>query len=179
MRVGKFPEGFVQQKTKETEVIRWLLKEDPAERPSTAELLKSDMLPSKLEYEIMREAIRTIVTPDTTIFGDLMDRLFQNSSDEHLDFTYDANTARPVVGLLEAGQQVRVLCISSIIFCQISRSCLLGHEKPLTRPQAKAFEATVKIFRRHGAVQLDTPLFFPKSQQIALPSSTFSVLDPT
>ena len=26
---------------------------------------------------------------------------------------------------------------------------------------------------------MDTPLLFPKSQQIALPSSTFSVLDPT
>lgn len=142
-------------------MIRWLLKEDPTERPTCVifrslscvcacvpkyvwcvpscgcwrfacglccerlfsimyqsvclldcllrcgELLKSDMLPSKVEYEIMKEAIRTIITPDTTIFGELMDRLFQNSSDEHMDFTYDANTARPVLGLVEAGHQVR------------------------------------------------------------------------
>lgn len=98
----------MEKRQKEAEVIRWLLKEDPAERPTTAELLKSELLPSKVEYEIMKEAIRTIITPDTTIFGDLMDRLFQNASDEHLAFTYDANTAKPVVGLSEAGHQVRI-----------------------------------------------------------------------
>jgi translation initiation factor 2-alpha kinase 4 len=55
-----------------------MLSEDPSERPSSSDVINSDLLPPKLEYEIMKEAIRTIVTPNTTIFSDLMQKLFLN-----------------------------------------------------------------------------------------------------
>lgn len=34
IRSGKFPENFSKKRTKEADVIRWLLKEDPTERPT-------------------------------------------------------------------------------------------------------------------------------------------------
>lgn len=44
----KFPSGFEKEHPTEAELIRWLLQEDPNARPTTMELLKSDLLPAKL-----------------------------------------------------------------------------------------------------------------------------------
>ena len=59
--------------------------------------MASDLLPSKIEYEIMKEALRTIITPDTTIFADLMDKLFLNNYDEHYDYTFDAGPSQVII----------------------------------------------------------------------------------
>jgi len=44
----KFPSGFEKEHPTEAELIRWLLQEDPNARPTTMELLKSDLLPPQL-----------------------------------------------------------------------------------------------------------------------------------
>lgn len=44
------------------------------------------------EEEILKEAVRTITTPGTTIFGELVERLFSLVPDPHLDYTYDSHT---------------------------------------------------------------------------------------
>ncbi len=44
----KLPNGFEKEHPTEAELIRWLLQEDPNARPTTMELLKSDLLPAKL-----------------------------------------------------------------------------------------------------------------------------------
>ncbi len=44
----QFPAGFEETHAAEAELIRWLLQEDPSNRPTTMELLKSELLPPKL-----------------------------------------------------------------------------------------------------------------------------------
>lgn len=48
-----FPSGWPEaQLVQQTKIIRWLLDHDPAKRPSPIELLKSDLLPAKLEVSV-------------------------------------------------------------------------------------------------------------------------------
>ena len=46
-----------------------------------------------------------------------------------------------------------------------------------TGAQAKTFESIAKIFKRHGAQLVNTPLLLPKTQHLQLASSTFTLLD--
>lgn len=48
----KLPSGFEKEHSTEAELIRWLLQEDPNARPTTMELLKSDLLPAKLVCDL-------------------------------------------------------------------------------------------------------------------------------
>jgi hypothetical protein len=41
-----------------------LLQHDPDQRPDTLFLLKSDLLPARIEEEMLKEAIKTIANPD-------------------------------------------------------------------------------------------------------------------
>lgn len=86
-----FPRDFESRFPQETIVIRWLLNHDAKKRPSARQLLDSELLPSNLDQEIVREALRTI-HPDSTLYGDLMRRLFQRDPDARVDFTYDFNS---------------------------------------------------------------------------------------
>lgn len=44
-----------------------LLQHDPDNRPDTLGLLKSDLLPTRMEEEILKEAIKTIANPNQGI----------------------------------------------------------------------------------------------------------------
>src|SRR5262249_34908620 len=75
-----------------------------------------------------------IAVPNTTIFSNLMDRLFATQPDAHLDLAFDA-LARHAPSMVH------------------TRVC----------------EAVAAVFRRHGAVQLDTPLLLPKVRRAPPP----------
>jgi hypothetical protein len=47
------------------------------------------------EEEILKEALRTITIPGTTIFNMLIEKLFSLVPDEHLDYTYDSHAVLP------------------------------------------------------------------------------------
>lgn len=87
-----FPKGLETKCATECSVIRWLLNHDPKKRPTARQLLESELLPSNLDQEIVKEALRTI-HPDSTIYGDLMRRLFKREIDTRVDYTYDFNSA--------------------------------------------------------------------------------------
>ncbi len=87
-----FPVDFETQHPTEAAVVRMLLDHDPKGRPTARQLLDSDMLPSNLDQEIVKEALRTI-TPDSTTHSDLMRRLFAREPDTRIDYTYDFNSA--------------------------------------------------------------------------------------
>jgi translation initiation factor 2-alpha kinase 4 len=88
----KLPAGFETKHPNEAELIKWLLKRDPNQRPSAVQLMQSNLLPSKMEEEILKEALNTITNPSTTIFSNLMDKLWNLQNDKHLDYTYDYQT---------------------------------------------------------------------------------------
>ncbi|KAK5575151.1 hypothetical protein RB653_010407 [Dictyostelium firmibasis] len=84
----KFPPGFESTKPDQTQIIRSLLSRDPNQRPSTKQLLESGLLPSKMEDDILKEAIKTIANPTISLFSYLMEKLFCLSSDEHIMSKY-------------------------------------------------------------------------------------------
>jgi translation initiation factor 2-alpha kinase 4 len=137
----KFPAAFEKDNDK-VEIARWLLDHDSSKRPTTTELLQSDMLPAKLEEEILKEAMRTVTIPNTTIFSFLMKRLFSNQPEDHLQYTYDlkldgTSLAEPIV-------------------------------------RRKVAKKMRKIFKKHGGVQFETPMFIPKSKIAEMPNAVES-----
>jgi eukaryotic translation initiation factor 2-alpha kinase 4 len=69
-----------------------LLTHDPKKRITASELLRSDLLPARMEDEAINDAIRTLSNPNTPYYGKLMNALFQQSVDRYKDFCYDVNT---------------------------------------------------------------------------------------
>lgn len=87
-----FPPEFPSDKMKaQKEVITALLNHNPKERPSSLELLQSNLLPPKLEDEYIQECVRTIANPNTPYYHRLMSALFAQNADKHKDYTYDFN----------------------------------------------------------------------------------------
>lgn len=89
---GTFPSGFESNFLSEAEIIKSLLKENPKDRPSASELLNH--LPSEMGEELLKEAVQNIVVPHTSVFSNLMEKLFAIPSEKHNDFTYEYHMVR-------------------------------------------------------------------------------------
>ena len=70
-------------------LLKNLLSHDPDERMSSEDLLKSDLLPPKLEDEYINEAIRSVTNPSTPYFTKLLTQLFSHPSDPLKNYTFD------------------------------------------------------------------------------------------
>ncbi|KAL6618007.1 kinase-like domain-containing protein [Neocallimastix sp. 'constans'] len=129
-----FPDDFNTEKYhNQTEIIRLLLSHDPKRRPTSFEILQSDLLPPKMEDEYIKETLRTISNPNTPYYNKLMTSLFSKYCDGQTDFTYEFNSGNSV---FDASR--------SVIFSKIK-------------------DKMIKIFRNHGAIEMDnTPLLMPK-----------------
>lgn len=75
----KFPRGFEEQHLDQAHIIRWLLSSEPNDRPGTKEILDSDYLPAQLEDEILKEAIKVVISqPNSSIYDHLLTRYLLN-----------------------------------------------------------------------------------------------------
>jgi len=130
-----FPPDFDTEKYhNQTEIIRLLLSHDPKKRPSSFEILQSDLLPPKMEDEYIQEILRTIVNPNTPYYNKLMSSLFSQYCDRHTDFTYEFNSGNSVF--------------------EPSKSVIYSNIK----------DKMINIFKNHGAIEMDnTPLLIPKT----------------
>lgn len=72
-------------------LLKNLLDHDPRNRMSSEELLKSDLLPPKLEDEYIGEAIRSVTNPSTPYYGKLLNTLFAQPTDPTKNYTFDFN----------------------------------------------------------------------------------------
>jgi translation initiation factor 2-alpha kinase 4 len=70
-------------------LVKWMLQYDPEARPSTIALLQSELLPVKLEDEVLKEAMRSITMPNTTMHSLLFKRLFGVPSNPTTDLSFD------------------------------------------------------------------------------------------
>eukprot|EP00742_Colponemidia_sp_Colp-10_P012155 GILJ01013604.1.p1 GENE.GILJ01013604.1~~GILJ01013604.1.p1 ORF type:complete len:1303 (+),score=222.06 GILJ01013604.1:389-3910(+) len=86
-----FPNGFEETHPRQVKIIRWLLQEDPRNRPTALELLQSDLLPPKMEDEYMKDALRTIANPHTTFYTRLLEALFHSNRPMPVDVTATDN----------------------------------------------------------------------------------------
>lgn len=132
-----FPKGWNEaQLPAQTKIIRRMLSHDPAERPSPLELLKSDLLPPKMEDEYIAECMRLLSMPNSTYNLQLMESLFERKeTSEHRearDFTFDTGSNEG------QGLDNRFIGVAS----QHLRS----------------------LFHRRGAVELEAPLLLPPNE---------------
>ncbi|KAI9307588.1 hypothetical protein BJ944DRAFT_254924 [Cunninghamella echinulata] len=134
LRAGKFPDDFPQHYTNQRTIIKLLISQQPKDRPNSFELLRSDLLPPKLEDEYINECVRTIANPNTPYYNKLMFAMFSQSSDKHKDFTYDYQSQ--VENQFEP--------FSHIFYDRIR-------------------DHMAKVFRRHGAIDVSVPLLIPKN----------------
>lgn len=75
---------------KQTALIRQMLDHNPDQRPSPVEILKSDLLPPKMEDEYIEECLRLMSNPSSAYNHQLMDALFGRTGNDLVrDFTFD------------------------------------------------------------------------------------------
>ncbi|KAF9914658.1 hypothetical protein BX616_007846, partial [Lobosporangium transversale] len=145
-----FPKEFPMDKmSKQAQVIRALLNHNLKERPSSLELLQSDLLPPKLEDEYIQECVRTIANPNTPYYHRLMSALFAQNADKHKDYTYDFNAENKMYDPF-----------FSLFF-------------------GKVRDQMVNVFRCHGAVEMGTPLLMPKSDLHDNDKKSVALMDST
>ncbi|RIA85582.1 kinase-like domain-containing protein [Glomus cerebriforme] len=127
-----FPAEFMISKNQnKIKLIRWCLHHNAKDRPTSLEILKSELLPAKIEDEHMQDVVRAMAKPNTPYYRALMSNLFTQSPDKSKDYTYDLNSGNNF-DQLNALTYIRVR------------------------------DHMMKIFRHHGAVELNTPLLMPK-----------------
>ncbi|XP_060003026.1 eIF-2-alpha kinase GCN2 isoform X1 [Lagenorhynchus albirostris] len=119
-------------------VISWLLNHDPAERPTATELLRSELLPPpQMEESELHEVLhRTLANVGGKAYRTVMAQTFSQRISPAVDYTYDSD-------ILKGSFSIRTAKI-----------------------QQHVGETIIRIFKRHGAVQLCTPLLLPRNRQI-------------
>eukprot|EP01113_Clastostelium_recurvatum_P031909 TRINITY_DN4036_c0_g1_i1.p1 TRINITY_DN4036_c0_g1~~TRINITY_DN4036_c0_g1_i1.p1 ORF type:complete len:1747 (-),score=472.23 TRINITY_DN4036_c0_g1_i1:17-5257(-) len=144
---GKFPPGFEARRPNEAQLIRTLLQTDPELRPDTQDLLDSDLIPRRMEEEILKEALKSISNHSTSLFSFLLQQLFGHQPDTHIinTYHYSATVARQTLA-------------SSIAVVR-----------------ERTFSRAASIFKTHGAISLDAPLLLPKIEQFVQQHGTGKV----
>lgn len=87
-------------------VIEWLLKHDPALRPSAQELLKNELLPPpQMEESELHEVLQhTMANINGKAYRTMVGQLFAQNTSPALDFTYDIDLHK-VCGRVQRGRQ--------------------------------------------------------------------------
>ncbi|MED6235220.1 Eukaryotic translation initiation factor 2 alpha kinase 4 [Ataeniobius toweri] len=132
---GDFPEH--EQGTLR-KVIEWLLKHDPALRPTAHELLKSELLPPpQMEESELHEVLQhTMANINGKAYRTMVGQLFSQNTSPVMDYAYDMDMHK-----------------GNFNFSS-------------TKLQQHVYESITRIFRKHGAVYLHTPLLLPRNRKL-------------
>uniref|UniRef100_A0A8D2L6V2 eIF-2-alpha kinase GCN2 n=1 Tax=Varanus komodoensis TaxID=61221 RepID=A0A8D2L6V2_VARKO len=135
----EFPKDFDEMKNaKQKLVITWLLNHDPSKRPTAMELLKSEhMPPPQMEESELHEVLHhTLANVDGKAYRTMMGQIFSQRISPAIDYTYDSD-------ILKGNFSVRAAKI-----------------------QQHVCETVSRIFKRHGAIKLHTPLLLPRNRKL-------------
>ncbi|NXC17320.1 E2AK4 kinase, partial [Corythaeola cristata] len=129
---------FVLGQLRLRSVITWLLKHDPAARPTAVELLKSEHLPPpQMEESELHEVLHhTLANVDGKAYRTMMSQIFSQRISPAIDYTYDSDMLKGSFSVWAAKIQQHV--------CEI----------------------VSRIFKRHGAIKLHTPLLMPRNKKL-------------
>lgn len=133
------PDGILldESNKNEVELLRWLLDHSPNKRPTSEELLSSELLPAqKLEANELQEMLRHVLAnPQSRSYKHLIARCLTQESDAVGELTYHTGMV-PISPLFE-----------------------------------NVKNSIVKILRRHGAIEISTPLLTPNTKLNSFDSS--------
>ncbi|KAG1682245.1 eIF-2-alpha kinase GCN2 [Nymphon striatum] len=135
---------------KQIKLIYWLLNHDQNSRPSSQQLLSSDLLPpAQIEQTQLNEHFRkTIANPQSKAYKYLISSLFQQETTMSADITYDMDL-----------WYKQATCIKS--------SLAFRHIK----------EKIQKVFHKHGAVDINVPLLIPQAKQSSSEEWSVNLMD--
>uniref|UniRef100_A0A8C7M9E7 eIF-2-alpha kinase GCN2 n=1 Tax=Oncorhynchus kisutch TaxID=8019 RepID=A0A8C7M9E7_ONCKI len=147
-----FPEDFPECKTlclSQRKVIGWLLNHDPALRPTAQELLKSDLLPPpQMEESELHEVLQhTMANVNGKAYRTMVNQLFSQNTSPVMDYTYDIDLHKGSFNFNSAKLQQYV------------------------------YETITRIFKKHGAVRLQTPLLLPRNRKLYEGSELACLMD--
>uniref|UniRef100_A0A8C7G311 non-specific serine/threonine protein kinase n=1 Tax=Oncorhynchus kisutch TaxID=8019 RepID=A0A8C7G311_ONCKI len=130
-------------------VIGWLLNHDPALRPTAQELLKSDLLPPpQMEESELHEVLQhTMANVNGKAYRTMVNQLFSQNTSPVMDYTYDIDLHKGSFNFNSAKLQQYV------------------------------YETITRIFKKHGAVRLQTPLLLPRNRKLYEGSELACLMD--
>ncbi|XP_068436468.1 eIF-2-alpha kinase GCN2 isoform X2 [Clinocottus analis] len=134
-----FPEDFTAyEQGTQKKVMEWLLNHDPALRPTAQELLKSELLPPpQMEESELHEVLQhTMANINGKAYRTMVGQLFAQNTSPVMDYTYDIDLHKGSFSLNSAKLQQHVN------------------------------ETITRIFKKHGAVRLQTPLLLPRNRKL-------------
>lgn len=134
-----FPEDFIpDNQGTQRKVIEWLLNHDPALRPTAQELLKSEHLPPpQMEESELHEVLQhTMANVNGKAYRTMVGQLFAQNTSPVMDYTYDIDLHKGSFNFSSAKLQQYV------------------------------YETITRIFKKHGAVRLQTPLLLPRNRKL-------------
>uniref|UniRef100_A0A3P9DPY2 non-specific serine/threonine protein kinase n=1 Tax=Maylandia zebra TaxID=106582 RepID=A0A3P9DPY2_9CICH len=134
-----FPEDFtLREQGTQKRVIEWLLKHDPALRPTALELLKSELLPPpQMEESELHEVLQhTMANINGKSYRTMVAQLFAQNTSPVMDYAYDIDLYKGSFSFNNAKLQQHV------------------------------YESITRIFKKHGAVRVQTPLFLPRNRKL-------------
>ncbi|KAF7664989.1 hypothetical protein LDENG_00158310 [Lucifuga dentata] len=134
-----FPEDFTEdEQGTQRKVIVWLLNHDPALRPTAQELLKSELLPPpQMEESELHEVLQhTMANINGKAYRTMVGQLFAQNTSPVMDYTYDIDLHKGSFNFSSAKLQQYV------------------------------HETITRIFKKHGAVRLQTPLLLPRNRKL-------------
>jgi len=74
--VGKLPKKFEETHPRQSRLIDLMIERDPQKRPRVIDILNSDLLPSKVEDEYMKEVIKIVSNPNANFYKKLIEAIF-------------------------------------------------------------------------------------------------------
>lgn len=89
-----FPKSMTEEEFKrERQVISWLLDHNPHNRPTSEELLQSDLMPpAKVEASEIQEMFRHVLAnPQSRNYKNLINRIMQQENDDIINSAYHTN----------------------------------------------------------------------------------------
>ena len=90
----RFPEDFMSSVPENAQrLILSCLEKNPTKRPSAAELIKSDLIPRKIELEntYLQEALQIISNPQSESYGKILSSLFSQATPQHVELMFDTD----------------------------------------------------------------------------------------
>lgn len=90
-----FPRDWSPHRTRQKQIITWLLRHDPGERPTALELSQSSFLPPRMEDEYFKGALRMMAKKDSPYYQGVLSTLFNQPGDQVRSYTYDLEAETP------------------------------------------------------------------------------------
>ncbi|PPQ64064.1 hypothetical protein CVT24_008877 [Panaeolus cyanescens] len=140
-----FPLSWDTHRTRQRDIITWLLQHEPDKRPTALELSQSPLLPSRVEDEHFKNTLR-MIKPDTPLHQLVLSTVFKQPIRPSRAFIYDIETESPEYATLNGPVQERLTAIFHL-------HGAVDTEPPLLMPITDQDEKnSVTLVDRHGEV---------------------------